>query len=151
MSKLSIVKIPDDRLRQRSREILDSEITTEEMTRLIADMTETMIGADGVGLAAPQIGKNIRLIIVKSPKGPAAFFNPEIIKKSRSTFINDEGCLSVPNRWGPVERHKKITVVAKDSQGHKIKMKATGLMSIILQHEIDHLDGVLFIDKLWKK
>jgi peptide deformylase len=107
-----------------------------------------MIDADGIGVAAPQIGVLKRIIIVKTANGAEAFINPKIISSSIRRVESEEGCLSVPGVYGIVKRHASVKVKAYDKDGKKIKFKTGGLQSIIFQHEIDHLDGILFIDKV---
>lgn len=106
-----------------------------------------MARSDGVGLAAPQIGQNIALAVINSKDGAFCLINPKIIKKSWARELGQEGCLSVPGIFGKVRRHKKITLIYLDREGKKIKLTAQGLMARVLQHEIDHLNGILFIDK----
>ena len=151
MSKLTILHHPNEKLREPSRDVSVERMQDPKIQRLIDDMFETMKAADGVGLAAPQVGQNIRLIVIDSPDGPMAFFNPQIVKKSRREMNSHEGCLSVPGEWGDVARNKRVIVQAEDRTGQDVEISASGLLSIIFQHEIDHLDGILFIDKLWKK
>jgi peptide deformylase len=111
---------------------------------------KTMKEKDGVGLAAPQVGQNIRLIAVNTKDGVACMINPKITKKSWAKEWSEEGCLSVPGVYGQVKRHKKINCVYLDKNGAKIKIQAEGLMAVVIQHETDHLDGILFIDKAKK-
>jgi peptide deformylase len=110
-------------------------------------MKKTMLEKDGVGLAAPQIGKNIRLIVINTQDGPIAVFNPRFLSKSFFKEWGEEGCLSVPDVFGEVKRHKKIVCEYTDETGIKATVSAQGLLARVLQHEIDHLDGILFIDK----
>lgn len=112
-------------------------------------MIETVNGR-GIGLAAPQVGTNKRIIIVQTKNGPTAFINPKIFSTSLFKNSGEEGCLSVPGVWGVVKRFKKVKIKALNRQGEKIIIKADGLESRIFQHEIDHLDGLLFIDKVEK-
>jgi len=114
---------------------------------LAEDLEETMIKKEGIGLAAPQVGENIRLIVINTKKGPILMFNPKIMKKSWLKEWGEEGCLSVPLVFGDVNRHKKITCVFCNRKGAKEKINASGLLARVIQHEIDHLDGILFIDK----
>lgn len=113
-------------------------------------MVKTMIKADGVGLAAPQIGKNIRLIVINSKDGVFCLVNPKFIKKSWARELGQEGCLSIPGVFGEVKRHKKISLAYYNQEGKKVKLTAEGMMARVIQHEIDHLDGILFIDKAVK-
>ncbi|MCX6793002.1 MAG: peptide deformylase [Candidatus Falkowbacteria bacterium] len=144
-TNLALVINPDPRLRQRSKEINPSEIST--FVDFAKDMAEAMLVYDGVGLAAVQVGKNIRLIIVNSEDGTQAMFNPVIEKKSLIKVWGEEGCLSVPETFGDLKRYKKIRCSFIDISGKKRTIDASGLMARVIQHEIDHLDGILFIDK----
>ncbi len=133
-------------LRQKSKEV--KEITAE-IKRLALDMTETMEVKDGLGLAAPQVSQLLRIIVVKpEPEQKSLILiNPEIKKISRKKDVMVEGCLSLPNVEVPVERAVKITVQALDFNGQKIKIKAKGLLARVIQHEVDHLEGILIVDK----
>ena len=146
---LPIITYPNDILRKKSESIKKAD---DKIKRLILDMEKTMLEKDGVGLAAPQIGKNIRLIIVNTKDGPIAMINPRITRKSWRKEKGEEGCLSIPDFFGgPIKRNKKIRVIYCDKKDKKIKLKAEGLLARIIQHEVDHLNGVLFIDYLRKK
>ena len=148
MAKLLPVVIdPDPILRKKSEEVDIERIKTPEFQELISDMALTMQEKDGVGLAAPQIGKNIRIIIFESKDGPMCLINPVLSKNSIMKEWGQEGCLSVPNKYGDVRRHKKTTCTYVDQTGQKHSIVAHGLLARIFQHEIDHLDGILFIDK----
>ena len=114
--------------------------------RLLDDMAETMYAAPGIGLAAPQVGINKRVIVVDVGEGLYKLINPKIVQKE-GLEVTTEGCLSVPGMVGDVERHSKITVKAQMPDGKYIKIEAEGIFAICLQHEIDHLDGTLFTDK----
>jgi peptide deformylase len=144
---LKIFTIPDQKLKQKSVTFELRNLTNKEYRDLISNMKTTMLAKDGVGLAAPQIGRNIRLIVVNTKDGPIAVINPKIVKKSLLKEWGEEGCLSVPNTFGQVKRHKKIVCVFNDENGQKVRIEAQGLMARVFQHEIDHLDGVLFIDQ----
>jgi peptide deformylase len=147
---LKILKLPSETLRKKSELIKTDKISAKKYEELCVAMEATMLSKDGVGLAAPQIGKNIRLVVVNTKNGPIFLFNPEIIKKSWQKEWGEEGCLSVPMVFGEVNRHKKITCVFCNRQGANEKIKASGLLARVIQHEIDHLDGILFIDKAKK-
>jgi peptide deformylase len=147
---LEILHEPDDRLRVKSTEISLDDLRSEETQTLIDEMLVEMRNANGVGLAAPQVGVNKRIITVDEGKGARAYINPRIASKSFRKFDFEEGCLSVPGVWGFVHRHRSVTIKAFDRDGKKVTVKASGLLSVIFQHEIDHLDGVLFIDKVEK-
>mgnify|MGYP001570000385 FL=1 len=110
-------------------------------------MYATVIKADGVGLSAPQIGKNIRLIVLNTKDGQLNLLNPELIKKSWGKNWDSEGCLSLPGIYGKVKRHKKVTCQYFNEIGEKLTLNTKGLFARVIQHEIDHLDGILFIDK----
>jgi len=121
---------------------------TAEIKRIIADMTETMWHQVGIGLAAPQVGLPHRILVMDDGNGGAqALINP-VIESRTGTIREEEGCLSLPGVFGVVERSKTITVRAMDADGTPISLEATGLKARIVQHELDHLDGVLFIDRL---
>ncbi|MBI5306371.1 peptide deformylase [Candidatus Wolfebacteria bacterium] len=140
-----------------------------ELCKIIKEMKETMLQASGIGLSANQIGLNIRMFVALVPEKPLkrdeknkiimpspdeakfyAIFNPEIIKTSKEKSIIEEGCLSVPGIYGEVERPEKITLIGQDKNGKKIKIKSEGLEARVFQHEIDHLNGILFIDRCKK-
>jgi len=119
------------------------------LERLVADMFETMRAAPGVGLAGPQIGESIRVLVAEYEDEHVALVNPEIIKASEEIELGTEGCLSIPGYVGEnVPRALKVTVKARDPKGKEIRIKAEGWFARILQHEIDHLDGILFIDRI---
>jgi peptide deformylase len=133
-------------LRQKSEKVKE---ITPELRRLAFDMAETMEVKDGIGLAAPQIGQLIRIIVVKPKPDEKTLIliNPEIKKSSRKKDVMVEGCLSLPEIEVPVERAIKISGQALDLNGQKIKIKAKGLLARVIQHEVDHLEGVLIVDK----
>lgn len=158
MTVLDIVTIPDKILRQKTRPITRFD---EELQQLIDDMIETMREAPGVGLAAPQIGKPLRLTVIETlpelddegneiedSRELYVIINPEIAWQSRKMVEGIEGCLSIPGYVGEVERHEEIRVRALDRHGKPIKLKVKGWTARIFQHEIDHLNGVLYIDRL---
>ncbi len=148
MSKiLPVVTNPDPILRKISKEIDLKEISKPEFKDFLLNMEKTMLKKDGVGLAAPQIAKNIRVVIVKNNKKVIIMINPKITKVSWSKTWGEEGCLSVPGFYGEVERYKKINIIYFNKKGIKKKLTAINFFARIVQHEIDHLDGILFIDK----
>ena len=118
----------------------------KKMRAFIEDMAETMYKTDGVGLAAPQVGVSKRIIVVDDGNGLQALINPQIIKAEGSQW-GPEGCLSVPGYFGDVERYEKVTVTAIDPNNKKLRIEAEGFLARIFQHEIDHLEGHLFIEK----
>jgi len=144
---LDIITHPNDILRKRSKSIKKSEINTKEFQELFSDMKLTMKKKDGIGLAAPQIGKNIRAVVINTEEGEIVMINPKILKKSFKKEWGEEGCLSVPKTFGDVRRHKKIKICFLNTEGIEKLIEAEGLFARIVQHEVDHLDGILFIDK----
>lgn len=144
MSRLPIIKEPDPRLRQKCSKITE---ITPEIKQLIKDMAESMKSAEGVGLAAPQVAKNIQLILVSTENGPLALINPQITWKSLRKTIEEEGCLSCPNAYIKVKRAKIIYVKCLNEQGRAVSFRAQDFFARVLQHEIDHLNGILIIDK----
>lgn len=152
MASLKIITLPEYKkeLRQPSLEIKPTNIKQAELQSFFEALAETMLKADGLGLAAPQTNRHIRVIAVNIEKQPRIFINPQIISKSWSKSIMEEGCLSIPNVYGPVKRSKKIALAYYDRHGQPRKEKFTDLPARVIQHEVDHLDGVLFIDKLVK-
>ncbi|WP_035290724.1 peptide deformylase [Clostridium sp. KNHs214] len=133
----------DEILRKRCRKVdnIDKRLLT-----LIEDMKETMYKADGVGLAAPQIGILKRMAVIDIGEGPIVIINPEIIE-TKGSYIDIEGCLSIPGRQGTVERPEKVKVKALNERGEEIIIEGEGLLARAFCHEIDHLDGILFVDK----
>lgn len=124
---------------------------TAEMRKLIHDMFDTMYAEEGVGLAAPQVGVTERVIVVDphdDETQPFALINPEILESSRETEKNEEGCLSIPGLRDLVERFSRVRVRGMSPEGEVREIEAAGILSRILQHEVDHLDGVLFLDRL---
>ncbi len=149
---MNIITEKNPILRQKAREIDFEQISKKDLLKLIKGMKETMAKADGIGLAAPQIGKSLRIFVIAEnilDKNyyPTAFINPEIKKPSKETVLMEEGCLSVPGIYGIVERPRKIKIKAVNELGHKIEFKADLLLARVIQHEYDHLEGILFIDK----
>lgn len=138
----------DPVLRASSRKVKDFAALTE----LISDMHETLAETEnGIGLAAPQVGENIRLFVIspdftEETKGHLVFINPEITQVSRKVTEEEEGCLSLPETWGIVARPSKVTIKAQDENGEKFKVTGKGLLARLFQHEVDHLQGTLFID-----
>ena len=145
-----IVTLPTPSLRERSEEISIKEITTPDFQAFLDRLVHTMLVADGVGIASPQVGKNIRAIVVNTGARPECYLNPVITKKSEVMIESEEGCLSVPRQYGLVTRHKKVTVEAITRHGKRVLLDLKGFPAIVFQHEIDHLDGILFIDKATK-
>ena len=158
MTLLDIVTLPNKILRNRTRTVANYDA---QLQLLIDDMIETMRDAPGVGLAAPQIGQSIKLTVIETlaevdedgneiedSRDLYVITNPEIVSTSRALVDGIEGCLSIPGYLGEVERHESIRVRAQDRNGKKIKLRLDGWTARIFQHEIDHLNGVLYIDRL---
>lgn len=143
---LPIITYPNEILRQKAKKIKDPKI--QEIKDLIFDMLETMEhSGNALGLAAPQVGVSVKLCIIKLDRKTNILINPEITYKSWRKEDCEEGCLSFPGKFIPIKRHKKVTVKAQDKNGENIIIKANGLLARALQHEIDHLNGVLFIER----
>ena len=145
MSILDIRVLGDPILRQATTPV--GEITAD-VQRLIDDMFETMYHARGIGLAAPQVGRTERITVVDVDDEPLVLINPEIIQSSSGKSKGEEGCLSIPDIYADVERPKTVTVRAIDRNGKPFEREATDLLGRCMQHEIDHLDGKLFLDYL---
>ncbi|MDS1004237.1 MULTISPECIES: peptide deformylase [Clostridium] len=144
MAIRNIRKYGDDLLRKKSRKIekIDDRILT-----LLEDMEETMYSADGVGLAAPQVGILKRVVVIDVGEGLIKLINPEIIE-TEGNETDVEGCLSVPGEQGEVERPYKVKIKALNEKGEEIVLEGEGLLARAFCHEIDHLDGILFVDKV---
>lgn len=140
---LEIRKIGDPVLKLKAKKV---EKIDDNVKKLINDMIETMKFSNGVGLAAPQVGVSLRIVVVDYDEKPMAFINPEIIEEEGEN-VDYEGCLSVPGIEVPVKRAEKVVFKAQDINGRVKKYRASGLFARIIQHEIDHLDGILIIDK----
>jgi peptide deformylase len=153
MAVREIIQVGDTRLRDKSRPV---QRVTQEIRQLVDDMIDTMYENDGVGLAAVQIGEMHRILVIEIPEdeevwGSGELFvvlNPEIVKESRETEVGIEGCLSVRGYAGEVERAMEILVRGEDIQGKPFRLRPRGYLARVFQHEIDHLNGVLYIDRL---
>ena len=145
MAPLEIRKFGDPVLRQRAPETAQ---ITELHRRLVTDMLETMREAPGVGLAAPQVGVLERIFVWEVESEHGAIVNPVIVERGTEMIEEEEGCLSLPGLYYPVERPATVVVSGQDIDGEPVKLEADGLLARVCQHEIDHLDGVLFIDHL---
>jgi len=148
MAVLEILEFPDPRLRTRAKPV---KTVTPEVKTLIADMLETMYEAPGIGLAATQVNVHLRLLVIdvsENSDEPLVFINPEITVLDPDLGEYDEGCLSVPGYYETVNRPKRVSVTALDREGNSFNREVEGLLAICLQHEIDHLEGTLFVDYL---
>ncbi len=152
MSVLDILTIPDKRLKHKSSSV---EHFNNELEKIVNDMFDTLYASgNGIGLAAPQVGIQKRIVVIDLKEdgkpNPITLINPKVVKSSVRNILNEEGCLSIPGYYANVERPSEIDVEWNDLKGTKIKKKCSGLLSVCIQHEIDHLDGILFIDYLSK-
>ncbi len=143
-----IVTLPAPSLRERSLEIDKQEVTTPQFQAFLDKLEKTMDIADGIGIASPQVGINKRVFIAVIGRQATVFINPEITKKSTSLTQTEEGCLSVPGVFGLVERAKRITIKFMDRHGRRAELDLKNMDAVVAQHELDHLDGILFIDKM---
>ncbi len=152
MSVKPLIILPDPLLRQVSKPV---ERVDSQLLKFAGDMLDTMYDAPGIGLAAIQVGEPLRLVVIDlakegEPPAPQIFFNPEIVASGDDTNVHEEGCLSIPDYYAEVERPASVTVRYIDKGGKQQELAADGLLATCLQHEIDHLNGVLFIDHISK-
>ena len=152
MAKLQVLHFPDSRLRQKASNVT---VFDEKLTKFANDMLETMYDAPGIGLAAVQIGAPLRVIVIDiawrnedGKKEPMYFVNPEIISTVENLATYEEGCLSVPDQYAEIDRPEKCKVKYLDYDGNEQIMLAEGMLATCIQHEMDHLEGILFIDHL---
>jgi len=155
MSILKVARMGHPVLRARARALDKSAVTSPAMQKLIDDMMETMEEYHGVGLAAPQVHEGLRLFVASldsersdDPSEPVAIINPEITPIGTEMREDWEGCLSIPDIRGRVSRHYEIRVRGLDREGERIELRATGFSARVIQHETDHLDGILFFDRM---
>jgi len=145
MAVLPIRILPDPALRRKAKRVRNIDGSVQ---RLIDDMIETMQAAPGVGLAAPQVGVQLRVIVFGLPgEEVVALLNPEVVKRSGEHLV-EEGCLSIPGYQGEIKRSLSVTVKGRDRQGRQVRIRARDLLAEVLEHEIDHINGVLYIDHL---
>jgi len=152
MALREILTEPNKILRQKSSIV---EKVDKDIQKLMDDMLETMYAAPGIGLAAIQVGVAKRIIVLDiapkdSPRNPMYFINPEIVQRSENHVTYEEGCLSVPGQFAEIDRPEKCHIKYLDYQGEKKEIKAEGMLATCIQHEMDHLEGILFIDYLSK-
>jgi peptide deformylase len=150
MAVLPVLVAPDPRLKVKSKPV---EKVDDSIRRLMDDMLETMYASQGIGLAAPQIGVAKRVIVIDlarqgEPAKPMKMANPEIIWRSEEEVVCEEGCLSVPDQFSEVSRPKAVKIRYLDYQNEIREMEADGYLATCIQHEIDHLDGILFVDRV---
>ncbi len=145
MAVLSIYHFPDPILKQKSKRV---RVIDNSIQKLIDNMIETMHATSGVGLAAAQVGVPLRVIVISIPEEEAiVLINPEVVRRKGERLVN-EGCLSVPGYFGEIKRAESVTVKGLDPSGKKIRIKADELLAQVLEHEIDHINGVLYLDHL---
>lgn len=148
MAKLPILHFPDPRLRTKAKPVL---VVDDTIRRLANDMLETMYDAPGIGLAASQVNHHLRLLVIditEEKNQPMVFINPVITPLTTETVPYEEGCLSVPSVYDFVERYSRVAVTALNEHGKSFSLEADGILAVCLQHELDHLDGKLFVDYL---
>jgi len=148
----TITLLPAKILKEKLKPLTEAEIKSEKIQKLIEDMRESMIVANGVGLSANQVNENLQLFVIDKKLAeehgvPDVFINPEITEYSREKDEMEEGCLSIPEYFVPIPRSKKVKVRALGPDGKKLKFKARGFLSRVLQHEYDHLNGLLIKDR----
>jgi peptide deformylase len=146
MSMLDIRVVPDPVLRKKAKRVSGMD---NSVKKLIADMLETLHGAPGrAGLAAPQVGVPLRVVVIGLPdEEDIVLVNPEVVRRTGEREVT-EGCLSIPGYYGVIKRSEKVRVKARDENGRELKINADDILAQVLEHEIDHLNGVLYIDRL---
>ena len=148
MAKLHILRYPDPRLHTVAKPVKEVD---GRIRRLVDDLLETMYAADGVGLAATQVDVHERVIVIDTSEmrdDPRVLINPELLARSEEMSFSDEGCLSVPEIYDKVKRHARVTVRALNREGDTVEFEAEGLLSVCVQHEMDHLQGKVFVEYL---
>ena len=148
MAKLDILRYPDPRLHTVAKPVKEVDA---RIRQLVDDMLETMYAADGVGLAATQVDVHERVIVIDTSEmrdDPRVLINPELVAKSEEMSFSDEGCLSVPQIYDKVKRNARVTVRAQNREGQSVEFTAEGLLSVCVQHEMDHLVGKVFVEYL---
>ncbi|MDO7085111.1 peptide deformylase [Pseudocolwellia sp. AS88] len=148
MAILSVLRFPDERLKTKATQVTE---VNDNIKTIVNDMFETMYDENGVGLAATQVNIHQQIVVIdvsENKENPIVLINPEIIAKSEETLINEEGCLSVPGCYAKVDRHTQVTVKALDINGEEFTLDGEELLAICIQHELDHLKGILFVDYL---
>jgi peptide deformylase len=148
MTILNVLRFPDERLRTKAAFVVE---VNNDVKAIIDDMFDTMYDENGVGLAATQVNIHQRIVVIdvsEDKEQAYVLINPEIISHSNDTEINEEGCLSVPGCYAKVDRYTEVTVKALDRDGKEFTLTATELLAVCIQHELDHLDGKLFVDYL---
>ena len=148
MTILNVLRFPDERLKTKAQPVKE---VNAEIKQIVANMFETMYEENGVGLAATQVNIHQRIVVIdvsENKEQAYVLINPEIIEKSEDTLINEEGCLSVPGCYAKVDRSTTVTIKALDIDGKEFMLSGDELLAICIQHELDHLNGILFVDYL---
>jgi peptide deformylase len=148
MAILPVLRFPDEKLRTKATPVTE---INDEIRTIISNMFDTMYAENGVGLAATQVDIHLRIVVIdvsEDKEHPYVLINPEITTKSADTIVNEEGCLSVPGCYAKVDRSTHVTVKAQDEHGNEFSLDGEELLAICIQHELDHLNGVLFVDYL---
>ena len=148
-STLPLTIYPSETLKTPGEKISRNEVTS--FSKLRNDMVETMYKERGVGLAAQQIGKTLQMCVIDVDGTVYTLFNPKITSFSKQMHTDEEGCLSIPEKFFPIERHWKVTVRYFDEHGEQQKLRASGLLARAIQHEVDHLNGILILDRLYEQ
>ncbi len=143
---MKILEYPNENLRKVSKEVKNP--TSVEIKQLILEMIQTLRANNGLGLAAPQVGKNLKICVIEIENELFVLINPEIKNLSKEKIPSEEGCLSFPNKFIDIQRHKRIKIKAIDLNGKSQIIRAKGLLARVIQHEIDHLNGVLIVDRV---
>lgn len=143
---MEVKTLGEEVLRRKAQPVAEID---DRIRELVREMFDTMVEYDGVGLAAPQVGQSIRLFVIKVDDGvERTFINPQIVATSQETCGYEEGCLSIPKSWENVTRPERVTVQALNVRGRRFTLEADGLLARAIQHEYDHLEGILFIDRI---
>lgn len=148
MTILNVLRFPDENLRIKAQPVKE---VNDEIKTIVENMFETMYEENGVGLAATQVDIHQRIVVIdvsENRENPLVLINPEIIEKSNDTVVNEEGCLSVPTCYAKVDRATSVTIKALNLKGEEYTLTGHELLAICIQHELDHLDGILFVDYL---
>ncbi|MEK7139089.1 MAG: peptide deformylase [Patescibacteria group bacterium] len=148
---MKVITVPHPTLRQVAEPLTAAEIIEPEFQAFLDELMATMKEYLGIGIAAPQVDRSLRVIIVNTATGPQTFINPKLLWRSLMTDIDEEGCLSIPGQYGLVKRPKSVIVTYLDRTGKAKRLHAKGLMARVICHEIDHLDGILFTDRMLKE
>ncbi len=148
---LNIITIPDPKLRQRSTPVPSTQITQTDFQDFIDELIGMMKTADGIGIAAVQVARLIRVFVVDTQDGPEVFINPKILWRSFGSEVGEEGCLSIPGVYGLVKRPKSLILIYTDRTGKSRRLRAKGLLARVICHENDHINGLLFTDKMIKQ